>query len=171
MICNKDITECYQSQVSLDFFGKMRDNSDVKNPEGGCIMAKGRQTPQKKIILHLIQNSRLPLTAEQVFEQARRQFPSLALTTVYRNLEAFAAEGLVHASVYDDGVKRYELAEHHRHYMTCVECKKSVEIPECPFEELKDKLAQETGFDISGHSMEFFGTCPECRRRHERQKG
>ena len=119
-------------------------------------MAKGRQTPQKKIILHLIQDSRLPLTAEQVFEQARGQFPNLALTTVYRNLEAFAAEGLVRASVYDDGVKRYELAERHRHYMTCVECKKSVEIPECPFEELKDKLAQETGFDISGHSMEFF---------------
>lgn len=134
-------------------------------------MAKGRQTPQKRIILHLIQESGVPLTAEQVFERAREQAPSLALTTVYRNLEAFAAMGTVRASVYDDGVKRYELAERHRHYMTCVECKKSVEIPECPFEELKDKLVRETGFEISGHSMEFFGTCPECRHRHEGQKG
>lgn len=132
---------------------------------------KGRQTPQKKIILQLIRESRTPLTAEQVYERAKAQFPSLALTTVYRNLEAFAAEGIAHASVYDDGVKRYELAERHRHYMTCVACKKSVEIPECPFEELKDKLAAETGFSISGHSMEFFGTCPECRSRQKNQKG
>lgn len=134
-------------------------------------MAKGRQTPQKKIILQLIRESCTPLTAEQVYERARETFPSLALTTVYRNLEAFAAEGVFRASVYDDGVKRYELAERHRHYMTCVECKKSVEIPECPFEELKDKLAAETGFAISGHSMEFFGTCPECRGRRQNQKG
>lgn len=133
--------------------------------------AKGRQTPQKKCILQIIQQSSMPLTAEQVFEQARTGFQSLALTTVYRNLEAFAADGIVRASVYDDGIKRYELAARHRHYMTCVECKKSVELPECPFEELKDKLAAETGFSISGHSMEFFGTCPECRRRHEEQKG
>lgn len=129
-----------------------------------------RQTPQKRLILKIIQDSRTPLTAEQVYEQARESFPSLALTTVYRNLESYSQGGLLHASVYDDGVKRYELAARHRHYMTCVECKKSVEIPECPFEELKDKLAAETGFSISGHSMEFFGTCPECRRRHGKRK-
>ncbi len=133
--------------------------------------ARERQTPQKKCILQIIQESSVPLTAEQVFAQARGDFPSLALTTVYRNLEAFAAGGTVRAIAGDDGVRRYELASRHRHYMTCVECKKSVEIPECPFEELKDKLAAETGFSISGHSMEFFGTCPECRRRHGEQKG
>ena len=130
---------------------------------------RGRQTPQKRTILKIIQESRTPLTAEQVYERARESFPNLALTTVYRNLESFSLRGLTHASVYDDGVKRYELAARHRHYMTCVECKKSVEIPECPFEELKDRLSAETGFSISGHSMEFFGTCPECRSRREKK--
>lgn len=141
--------------------------------DGGLAVssAKGRQTPQKKCILQVVHDSPVLLTAEQVFERARVEFPNLALTTVYRNLEAFATAGIVRAVGGDDGIRRYELASRHRHYMTCVECKKSVEIPECPFEELKDKLAAETGFDISGHSMEFFGTCPECRRRHTGQKG
>lgn len=128
---------------------------------------KSRQTPQKKKIFEILCAAPVPLTAEQVWDCAREQFPRLALTTVYRNMEALVAAGVVHATVFDDGAKRYALAERHQHFLTCVKCKRSVEIPACPFETLKEELARDTGFSISGHRMEFFGMCPACREKRD----
>lgn len=126
-----------------------------------------RQTPQRKKILSVVQESEAPLTAEQVYEKSIVEFPKLALTTVYRSLEAFAEEGVLSRSIHSDGVAHYQLSERHRHYLTCVECKKSVPLPGCPFEQLEEELVKETGFSISEHRMEFFGKCPNCQKKSE----
>lgn len=125
-----------------------------------------RQTPQRKKILEVIESSDIPMTAEQVYESSIKDFPKLALTTVYRSLEAFVEAGVLSRSIRDDGVAHYQLSVHHRHYLTCVECKKSVPLPGCPFEQLEEELVKETGFSISEHRMEFFGKCPNCQKKH-----
>lgn len=124
-----------------------------------------RQTPQRKKILAVVQESDIPLTAEQVYELSLGDFPKLALTTVYRSLEAFAEDGILSRSMNDDGVARYILSEGHRHYLTCIECKKTVPLHGCPFEQLEEQLVRETGFSISEHRMEFFGKCPNCQKK------
>ena len=87
------------------------------------------------------------------------------MTTVYRSLDAYVDAGLVRRSIYDDGIARYEIAAEHRHFLTCTACKKSVPLSVCPFEQLEEQLVRETGFQISGHKMEFFGLCPECAKK------
>lgn len=124
-----------------------------------------RQTPQRKKILSVVRGSDIPLTAEQVYEKSLGDFPKLALTTVYRSLEAFSEDGILSRSMNDDGVAQYRLSEGHRHYLTCIECKKTVPIHGCPFEQLEEQLVRETGFSISEHRMEFFGKCPACQKK------
>lgn len=128
-----------------------------------------RQTPQRRAILSVVSAASSPLTAEQVYGAVTEAFPHLALTTVYRGLDAYVDAGLVRRSIYDDGVARYEIAAEHRHFLTCARCKKSVPLSVCPFEQLEEQLVRETGFQISGHKMEFFGLCPDCAERNERE--
>jgi Fur family ferric uptake transcriptional regulator len=128
-----------------------------------------RQTPQRRAILSAVSAAQSPLTAEQVYAAVGSAFPRLALTTVYRSLDAYVDAGLVRRSIYDDGIARYEIAAEHRHFLICTVCKKSVPLSVCPFEQLEEQLVQETGFQISGHKMEFFGLCPECAKKARRR--
>lgn len=129
-----------------------------------------RQTPQRRAVLSAVSAAQSPLTAEQIFSLAAQAFPRLALTTVYRSLEAYVDAGLVRRSIYDDGISRYEIAAEHRHFLTCTVCKRSVPLSVCPFEQLEEQLVRETGFQISGHKMEFFGLCPSCAALAEPNK-
>lgn len=129
-----------------------------------------RQTPQRRAVLSAVSAAQSPLTAEQIFSLAAQAFPRLALTTVYRSLEAYVDAGLVRRSIYDDGIARYEIAAEHRHFLTCTVCKRSVPLSVCPFEQLEEQLVRETGFQISGHKMEFFGLCPSCAALAELNK-
>ncbi len=129
-----------------------------------------RQTPQRRAVLAAVSAAKAPLTAEQVYSAAVCAFPHLALTTVYRSLDAYVEAGLMRRSIYDDGIARYEIAAEHRHFLTCTICKKSVPLSVCPFEQLEEQLVRETGFQISGHRMEFFGVCPECAGKQAQKK-
>ena len=48
-----------------------------------------RQTPQRRAILSAVSAAQSPLTAEQVHTEVCSAFPRLALTTVYRSLDAY----------------------------------------------------------------------------------
>ena len=98
----------------------------------------------------------------QTFRQVREYRQG---QTAYDSLDAYVDAGLVRRSIYDDGIARYEIAAEHRHFLTCTACKKSVPLSVCPFEQLEEQLVRETGFQISGHKMEFFGLCPECAKK------
>lgn len=57
-----------------------------------------RQTPQRRAILSAVSAAQSPLTAEQVHTEVCSAFPRLALTTVYRSLDAYVDAGLCGAA-------------------------------------------------------------------------
>lgn len=106
-----------------------------------------------------------PLSAEEVCAAVTRQYPRLALSTVYRNLERFADAGLLERCLFHDGVTRYsQVREHHGHYLICTACNAKLRIGGCPLEDVEQKLEQDTGFEISGHDLTIYGVCPQCKR-------
>ena len=114
-----------------------------------------KNTKQRQAILCLLAQSHGPLTAEDIFQSLRDSCPSLALSTVYRNLERFCAEGLVKKESLNDGIIRYTSGREHGHYSVCTECDSEIE----------QELARKTGFEIDGHSLTIYGKCPDCLHR------
>lgn len=133
----------------------------------GNVEKTRRQTPRKKAISEIIENSCEPMTAEEIFEKVSPLFENLAITTVYRTLDAMEQSGEINRSIYDDGVARYVCSKTHRHFLTCLKCRKSVAIEGCPFESAEEEICQKTGFKISKHKVELFGYCPECQQQAE----
>ena len=69
-----------------------------------------KNTKQREAMLCVLRQSTEPLSAEDIFAQMKAAFPSLALSTIYRNLERFAASALVERNDFGDGIVRYSLA-------------------------------------------------------------
>jgi Fur family ferric uptake transcriptional regulator len=103
-------------------------------------------------------------------------YPAIGLTTVYRTLDLLVQVGVVFKFDFGDGRARYELLDHfskkaHHHHLICTSCKTIIDYDDFVHEELdliqktENALSERHNFQISGHMMQFYGLCDECRKR------
>lgn len=121
-----------------------------------------RMTRQRKLMLQILSDAAAPLSAGEILAHAKQELPHLALTTVYRNLEALQGHGAIERTVYPDGAARYQVQSLHQHYLVCLYCHKQVPLDFCPMDQLGEQV-HAAGFTVSGHRLEIFGCCPQCR--------
>lgn len=126
-------------------------------------------TGQRKLILDAFLNNESHISAEELYDQLKRDNPGIGLATIYRALKLFADCGLANEQHFSDGVTRYEHLfghEHHDH-LICLNCGKYIEVVEPAIEELQAKLAQKNNFQVLRHRMELYGICQDCYRSKE----
>ena len=126
-----------------------------------------KNTQRRAAILAEVSASQGPVSAEEIFQRLQERFPTLALSTVYRNLERFAEDGLVEKETSPDGVFRYAGKDDHGHYLVCTQCHNRVRLHECPLSAMEEKLEEETGFSIDRHQLTRYGICPACKGREK----
>jgi Fur family ferric uptake transcriptional regulator len=83
-----------------------------------------RLTPQRYIILRVIEEAKEHLTVEQITERVQERSPYINLSTVYRTLQLLQELGLVHETRFPDkAMSYYEVATKHEHYhFLCRRC-------------------------------------------------
>ncbi|NPA51893.1 MAG: transcriptional repressor [Aquificae bacterium] len=129
----------------------------LKFPEGY------RLTKQRKAILDVLENADIPLNAEDIFLLLKKRGFDISLSTIYRNLEMLCKEGVVVKSyVMGEDKARFALPDK-KNYLICEGCGRIVIIDNCPFDKFKEELRSVYGFDITGHSVEVYGLCPDCK--------
>ena len=137
---------------------------------------KPRVTKQKQLIMAILKESAVPLTAGEIYERACRQQPTLAKSTVYRNLEALRERGEVSHGLLENGESLYEAVRphEHKHYMICKDCNARLDLPACPMDALEKEIARRDGFTVTDHVIQLYGYCRECadkRRRKDKTEG
>ena len=125
-----------------------------------------KSTRHRNSILELLEESESPQTAEQLFIALRDKSASIDLSTVYRTLDKFATKNLViKSNRADDGKALYELNHNeHKHHLLCVGCHKLISIENCPMGELQQILKKNIDFDVTGHKLEIYGYCHDCKK-------
>ena len=125
-----------------------------------------KRTKQRKCVLSVLENSSSPLSAPEIFSQVQSEDACIWLSTVYRILDYFVTEGLVvKTTVMDSSMAFYELNHNkHKHYAVCVNCRKVIELVNCPMEKFVPEIA-ESDFRVLGHKVEMYGYCKECDRK------
>ncbi len=103
-------------------------------------------------------------SAQELHDLLRTEGASVGLTTVYRNLQALVDAGQVDALRSDDGEVVYRRCptDTHHHHLVCRECGRSVEVEGPEVEAWAARVAARHGFSAATHTVEVFGTCPEC---------
>ena len=124
-------------------------------------------TPQRRAVLSVIAPSREHLTPAAIYERVHKEHPDVGLVTIYRTLDILTKLRLICEVHAGDSCRSYLMrrpSEHH-HHLICSECGTVIDFTNCDLNELEQKLAQATGFQIKGHLLEFLGQCQNCRRK------
>jgi Fur family ferric uptake transcriptional regulator len=89
----------------------------------------------------------------------------VGLATVYRNLQAMAADGEIDMRRTDDGEALYRACSaHHHHHLVCRECGRTVEVDAPSVERWAAAVSAEHGFTEVDHTVEITGRCADCTR-------
>jgi Fur family peroxide stress response transcriptional regulator len=104
-------------------------------------------------------------SVERIYEQVRTDFPTTSLATVYKTVSLIKELGEVLELGFSDGSNRYDGNNPYPHpHVVCTECKKIIDPDLSGLADMTDELAQETGFRIVNHRLDFFGICPQCQK-------
>lgn len=124
-----------------------------------------KNTPHRRAILGVLEQSPEPLDAGEIYLRLQAAGTAINLSSVYRILDALASRGLLIKSNLAGGAKAvYELQrEEHRHNLVCSCCQRAIPVDGCPLEEFVKSLGERTGFDVTGHRLEIYGLCRECK--------
>jgi len=118
---------------------------------------------KKDLIFDVIKNSQNSLTAEEIYNNVSQNV-DINLSTVYRALNNLVDKELVNKVVRQDKIAYYRLADndHSKYYLICDKCNNAFPTDICNIEKMERKIKKETGFNITSHTLEFHGICPEC---------
>lgn len=77
---------------------------------------------QRSIILKIVRNNPVHPTAEWVYEQAKKELPSIGIATVYRNLNALVGLGEIDKISSSKEMDRFDgnMGEHY--HFQCIKC-------------------------------------------------
>src|ERR1044071_6018967 len=85
-------------------------------------------TKQRRAVLLVIRESDEHLTANEVFERARRQLPGIAFATVYNSLRYLKNEGLIGEVRFGADCTRYDRTLKRHDHAICNDCGKLVDL-------------------------------------------
>lgn len=127
-------------------------------------------TNQRTAILEVLSNRPgRHLTAEEIYDYVRKEFPDIGLATVYRTIQLLSELNLIDKLNLDDGYVRYEIgsknqedSSHHHHHLICLECGNIYAFQDDLLENLEDRIKDTLGFEVSDHEVKLFGHCKKC---------
>ncbi|MFN2436646.1 MAG: Fur family transcriptional regulator [Desulfotignum sp.] len=121
-------------------------------------------TPQRLAIAKIVAVSNGHPSVEAIYEQVRKDFPTMSLATVYRNIFILKSLGEILELGFPDGGNRYDGNRPFPHpHVICVKCGKVVDPVLDSLDEMKKEVAEETEFAILTHRLDFFGICRHCQ--------
>jgi Fur family peroxide stress response transcriptional regulator len=123
-----------------------------------------RLTPQRVALLRLLATSEGHPSATQLYDQLRDQFPTTSPATVYKTLNLLKDMDEVLELGFSDDDNRYDGNKPYPHpHLICIRCRKITDPEVSLAQGLVQEVAQQSGFQIVGHRLDFYGLCPDCQ--------
>ena len=122
-----------------------------------------RITPQRHAVLEYLIEAEIHPTADDIYKSLEGKFPNMSVATVYNNLRVFKDIGLVKELTYGDASSRFDYNTTKHYHVICESCGKIVDFHYPSLDEVEALAETVTGFEVSHHRLEIYGTCPDCK--------
>ena len=117
-------------------------------------------TKQRQLILDILNHSDRHLTADEIFFLAKLKMPTIAMATIYNNLNAMHELGMINRLHIDGAADCFDkLVEPHDHLL-CDHCGKITDIH---LPSLSDSIEENLGMEIVSYDLTVHYICPECK--------
>jgi Fur family transcriptional regulator, peroxide stress response regulator len=125
---------------------------------------KLRKSTQRDAILRVVMNTKSHPTADWVYDQVRKEIPSISLGTVYRNLKLLAKSGEIQELDIAGGFSHFDGNSDNHYHFRCEKCGRLFDLDETVDNSIEHRIAKKTGFIVKRHYLELIGLCNDCQK-------
>ena len=121
-------------------------------------------TKQRQAVFQVISESEKHLTANEVFEDARRLLWGISFATVYNSLRYLKNEGLIGEIRFGTDATRYDRKLTRHDHALCNKCGKLIDLELSIPAGLVEEAANLSKFQTESIELTLRGLCPECSK-------
>ena len=126
-----------------------------------------RNTVQKEFVLNAVQSLKCHATADKVYSFIKADHPNVSKTTVYRNLNLLAEDGLIRKIQIPGEADRFDHNTYDHYHVRCLKCGKVFDVDMAVVPDMESRINDKRGFVFLGCDVVFKGICPECNSGSE----
>jgi Fur family ferric uptake transcriptional regulator len=121
-------------------------------------------TPQRLLIVRALRHAGGHVSAAQIADQVREQYPFVDVSTVYRTLDVLKRMRLATETDMGSGDAVFEWApEQPHHHLICASCGSVAKLDDSYLECLSGRIRADFGFAPDLHHFAIFGLCHDCQ--------
>ena len=130
----------------------------------GIRAAGGRATPARRAIVEVLVGGtrHQHFTADEVAQRVQAVLPDVAISTVYRSMEALEELGFVEHLHIGHGPAVYHLADEQHLHLVCEVCGAITELPESTLDAIGAEIRRRHKFHIEPRHFALSGRCQQC---------
>jgi len=136
----------------------------AQDKQTGVPKTQMRNTRQRALILDIIRRGHLD--ADEIYIMARREYPRISLSTVYRTIQKLKQMGMIDEHHFNESHHHYELkSDDEHHHLVCLACGKIIEFQHPVRKHISRNVPAARDFQIVTTEVKVSGYCHECRRK------
>ena len=116
-----------------------------------------KMTEQRRVIARVIADAEDHPDVETVYRRATAVDPRISIATVYRSLKLFEDANVLVRHDFGEGRARYEETGDHHEHLIDIETGEVIEFMHQELEALKERVANELGYELVDHRLELYG--------------
>lgn len=128
-----------------------------------------RNTIQRSIVFNAVNKLHCHATADEIYNEIKKEHPTISRATVYRNLNLLSRMGEIHRLEIPGSADRFDhICRNHCH-VKCAVCGRVFDVDMDFVDGLEKDIRDTHGFDFTGYDIIFHGVCPECKGKSAKE--
>jgi Fur family ferric uptake transcriptional regulator len=122
-------------------------------------------TTARLTVLSVLEDGGGHMTSAEVLEKVDQTAPEIGRASVFRALDLFTRLSIIRPTyINDSSTPTYVLMPGgHHHHIICTNCDRIIEFDNCHLEGVERELERQFNVQITGHLLEFYGLCANCK--------
>jgi len=118
-----------------------------------------RNTRQRTCILEFINNAYTHPTANDVYNEVRKEIPNISLGTVYRLLNKLGEEGSIRRIKMPDNIDRFDNNDNFHAHFLCQKCNRVFDL-----DNFNDFVFNINNHIVMDYEINLKGICQDCKK-------
>lgn len=129
-----------------------------------------RKTIQSTLVLEAVRTLQCHATADEVYHEIAKDYPTISRGTVYRNLQRLCKMGAIRRWEIPGSADRFDHLCHDHYHVRCVMCDRVFDVDMDYIPDLENSIKDSRGFTMTGYDIVFKGICAECGHHSDTQQ-
>ncbi|MEA2071112.1 MAG: Fur family transcriptional regulator [Asgard group archaeon] len=122
-------------------------------------------TPQRLAICEFILDNKKHFSAEEIFDNIRKRYPSISRATIYKTLSLLKELDIVKELCFSGEPAKYDTNTDLHANIICANCHKIRNYESQLIENFWEDLTKEIGKEPVNHRIDFFIICEDCKEK------